>query len=310
MMQVLEGIEGALADPATLATDPTMYAPDQERPSSAVVAQLRPLLSVARMPMGAELAEPNFDFSMMSKLHNKWRKAEHQAQEGFLERGPQQAPEIPQQESSPPGSPVSKRKQNWKVEVPSVPSSPLAAAKAGTTPLAAAKAGSTPLAAMKTQGSKRELIEARKAVAQQGSFSGSFSASVSAGAPSQEERNASFLQWRNSNVPQDLAQRRSVTFGSYKNSPQREQANAFGSSRFTSQREQARDPRADQGRNSSLEMLAEDGQAAPGVPGSALPELDPAAARKAMLNAAMYNRSHPLPFFFLMLSIPEPSCSV
>ena len=82
MMQVLEGIEGALADPATLATDPTMYAPDQERPSSAVVAQLRPLLSVARMPMGAELAEPNFGFSMMSKLHNKWRKAEHQAQEG------------------------------------------------------------------------------------------------------------------------------------------------------------------------------------------------------------------------------------
>lgn len=109
MIQVLEGIEGALADPATLANDPTVYAPDQERPSTAVVAQLRPLLSVARMNMGPEFAEPNYDFSSVSKLHNKWRKSHHQAQEGFIENGPrqqqQEAGNQSPQQQSPPGSP-------------------------------------------------------------------------------------------------------------------------------------------------------------------------------------------------------------
>ena len=277
-MQVLEGIEGALADPATLATDPTLYAPDQERPSSAVAAQLRPLLAVARMQMGAELAEPNFDFSMVSKLHNKWRKAHHQAQEGFLEREPLQEPkqagnESPQQQS-PPGSPVSRRKQGWKVEVPSVPSSPLAAAKADPTPLAAIKA----------QGSKRQLIEAQKSqlieAQKEQQAAAQRAMGFHAGASSQEERNASFLQWRKSNAPQDLVKQRSVT---------------FGSSKFSSQREQAGIPRASQGRNNSLEPLTDDGQSAPGVPGSVLPKLDPMAARKALLNEAMYNRSRPLP---------------
>lgn len=149
----MEGIEGALADPVTLAKDPTMYTPDQERPSSAVVAQLRPLLSVARMRMGAELSENFLDFSQFSKMHNRFRKSEHQAMEGFLEDpdppNETHAPSTLKSESQP-GSPMP-RKQSWKVEVPSPAPSPLAALSRGPPPVFA--------------GSKRDMMEQRKSEA-------------------------------------------------------------------------------------------------------------------------------------------------
>jgi hypothetical protein len=261
MMQVLEGIEGALADPATLANDPTVYAPDQERPSTAVVAQLRPLLSVARMNMGTEFAEPNYDFSSVSKLHNKWRKSHHQAQEGFLEDGPRQQQHQQQQEAgnqspqqqSPPGSPGLKRKSGWKVEVSSPPSSPLPAARASSTPLVAAK----------THGSRRELLGAQgnstssrqqppAGTAQTPELPSKNTVKASPWSqntikkneltlqmdPTPEEINASFSQWRKANVPQDNTRSKSVTFGSSTFSTQREQL-LPSSSTFPSQREQS-----------------------------------------------------------------------
>ena len=259
-MQVLEGIEGALADPATLANDPTVYAPDQERPSTAVVAQLRPLLSVARMSMGTEFAEPNYEFSSVSKLHNKWRKSHHQAQEGFLEDGPRQQQQQQQQEAgnqspqqqSPPGSPGFKRKSGWKVEVSSPPSSPLPAARASSTPLAAAK----------TQGSRRELLGAQgnstnsrqqpASTAQAPALPSKNTVKTTPWSqntikkneltlqmePTPEEINASFSQWRKANVPQDNTRSKSVTFGSSTFPTQREQSFP-GSSTFPSQREQS-----------------------------------------------------------------------
>ena len=84
-LQILEGIEGALADPVTMANDPTTYAPHQARPSSSVVAQLRPLLAVARMKQGTDLAESIYDFSQISQLSNKHKKSQHQAQNNFFD---------------------------------------------------------------------------------------------------------------------------------------------------------------------------------------------------------------------------------
>jgi hypothetical protein len=257
-MQVLEGIEGALADPATLANDPTVYAPDQERPSTAVVAQLRPLLAVARMNMGTEFAEPNYDFSSVSKLHNKWRKSHHQAQEGFLEDGPRLQQQQPQQDSgnqspvltrsspqqqSPPGSPGLKRKSGWKVEMSSPPLSPLPAAS------------STPLAALKTQGSRRELLGSRPqpptCTAQAPALPSKNTVKASPWSsatvkkheltfqmePTPEETNASFVSWRRATLPQDT-RGNGVTFGSSTFSTQREHL-LPGSSTFPSQREQS-----------------------------------------------------------------------
>jgi hypothetical protein len=108
-----------------------MYSPNQERPSSAVVAQLRPLLSVAKGRFGADLSEGPFDFSNISKLHNKWRKSDHVAQDSIFDAGPRTAPasNLSQaaRQQSPPASPLSgaRRKASWKVEVPSPAPSPL-----------------------------------------------------------------------------------------------------------------------------------------------------------------------------------------
>lgn len=134
---VLEGIEGALADPVTLSNDPTMYAPDQDRPSSAVVAQLRPLLAVARMKFGAGLAENQLDFSLIAKVHNKFRKSFHESrdelfqdyttkplpseQKAAQQKGAQQRAHTPP--SIPGGTAVNHDalKASWKVQVPASP---------------------------------------------------------------------------------------------------------------------------------------------------------------------------------------------
>jgi hypothetical protein len=141
--QVLEGIEGALADPVSLGNDPTMYAPEQERPSSAVAAQLRPLLSVARTRVGADMAENPLDFAHINKLHNKFRKATHETRDNFFgddntaahhEPDPRNAPgrepdrqnapdshlsAVKPSDQSPSASPTAaQRRASWKVEMP------------------------------------------------------------------------------------------------------------------------------------------------------------------------------------------------
>ena len=165
--QVLEGIEGALADPVSLGNDPTMYAPEQERPSSALAAQLRPLLSVARTRVGADLAENPLDFSHINKLHNKFRRATHETRDDFF--GPPPASNPPGSHlsaargaQSPPGSPMSQstavqRKASWKVEVP-VPS-PL--------PRPAPVPSPMPPAPNVKIGSKREQVEQHKLIRHQ-----------------------------------------------------------------------------------------------------------------------------------------------
>jgi hypothetical protein len=162
--QVLEGMEGALADPVSLGNDPTMYAPEQERPSSAVAAQLRPLLSVARTRFGADMAENPLDFSHINKLHNKFRKATHETRDDFFGDGPPLASNIPgshlsaaKGSQSPPGSPMSQQIAAWKVEVP-VPS-PL--------PKPAPVPSPMPPAANVKIGSKREQVEQHKLIRHQ-----------------------------------------------------------------------------------------------------------------------------------------------
>jgi len=129
---VLEGIEGALADPVTLSNDPTMYAPDQDRPSSAVVAQLRPLLAIARMKLGAGLAENQLDFSLIAKVHNKFQKSFHESRDELFQdyatkpllseqKGARQRAQTPP--SIPGGTAVNHDalKASWKVQVPASP---------------------------------------------------------------------------------------------------------------------------------------------------------------------------------------------
>ena len=186
--QVLEGIEGALADPVSLGNDPTMYAPEQERPSSAVAAQLRPLLSVARTRFGADMAENPLDFAHINKLHNKFRKATHETRDNFFGDDNAAVHHEPDSRNvpgshlsaansagqSPPASPTAaQRRASWKVEVPQP--SPLPKPAPVSSPLPPApkyRIESTRELQIEQQrtmniGSKREEVEQQKLMRQQ-----------------------------------------------------------------------------------------------------------------------------------------------
>ena len=125
--RVLEGVEGALADPITLSNDPTMYKSNQDRPSSSMVAQLRPLKSVSRMSFGTDMAEMPMDFSNVNKFNKRSSKSDHEAQDKFYGEDPLgdamqgRARRTPTPEMRPGSRARSppEGKKSWKVEVPS-----------------------------------------------------------------------------------------------------------------------------------------------------------------------------------------------
>lgn len=282
---VLEGIEGALEDPVSLGNDPTMYYPEQDRPSSAVAAQLRPLLSVARSRFGADLAEIPLDFSHVNKLHNKFRKSTHETHDNFFGNdGAQSAEPVPpgshlsaaKPALSPPTSPTAaQRKASWKVEVP-MPS-PMPKPAPVPSPL--------PPNPMFKIGSKREQVEQQKLVKHQSQKAQSSwrqqGLDPVAGADNQfdaDERNQEFMRQRAAFLEQNARPKPSQNGYSVSRQSNTMAKGAYASSSMIDS------TRGGFGRAQSAEMPND-------VPRMDPVSFDAMAAKSAMRAGALYSRS-------------------
>ena len=197
-----------------------MYEPHQERPSSAVVAQLRPLLSVSRMRMGAELAEQALDFSMINKIHNRHRISEHEAQSNTFAPEPHSsALKVREGNTSPqpPGSPIpgrTYRKNPVPIADSPLPSNAVHAARLAQPSML--QLGGPP--SSNSLPSKREIKERQRQEERSAAFTSSDKRQKQGShelqeQPSQDQMNQDFLRKRQAYLDSKLVDAKANTYG-------------------------------------------------------------------------------------------------